>query len=109
MRGLVEADLTATRQAKGRSDPPRLLCHLGAVDVLGLERPDEPVQVVAHEIEDGSEEGVSSMGLHEVAVRGVDRGFRGRQPEDHPSVTGIDERKSQHVAEEPRSASGSWL
>ena len=42
MRGLVEADLAAARQAKGRFDPPGLLCHLGAVDVLGLERPDEP-------------------------------------------------------------------
>src|SRR5262249_16486778 len=59
-------------------------------------RPQNLLQVVAHEIEAGLEKRLPGR----LAVRGMDRELRGRQAEDQPAMADIDRGEAQDVAEE---------
>jgi hypothetical protein len=98
--GLVEANLAAAGKADGGFGAPRLFLDNRAPDFLGLERFDQRWQVVAHQVEHGTEEVTASVRLLGVSVRGMNAGFGGRKREDQPTLAGIDGAKSEDVAKE---------
>ena len=55
------------------------------------------MQVVAHQVEHGSEEVMAAVKLLILAIGRVDRSFGRRKLEDQPAVPDVDGRKLQHV------------
>src|SRR6185436_16837409 len=97
---LVETDLAAAGQHEGGLDPPGRLGNLAVADTLGCQRFEVGAQVVAHEVEDGSQELSLSMKLSTGFVGGMDGDLGGRERKDQPASTDVDETKSQDVAQE---------
>jgi hypothetical protein len=98
---LVESDLATAGQLDGGFDSPTRFVDLGAPYVLRLQEFDLLVQVITHEIEDGSQQVMTSVKLLAIlALGGMDSYFRGRKFEDQPAVTGVHPREVQDVAKE---------
>ena len=79
MRGLVEADLTPSREMELRHRAPSGFLHIRALDSLLRESGHLGLQVIGHEIQ--------LMTI--VAVRRMDGQFRRWQGEDQPPVPGV--------------------
>ena len=100
MRRLIQPNFASAGKSDVRQSPPRCLLHIGATDILLVERGDHRIKVVAHQIKYSAEQIVTSVLLREVTVHRVNGGFRGRNSENHPSVAYIYKGKPQDVAEE---------
>src|SRR5439155_80466 len=61
---------------------------------------DYAAQIVAHQIEKASQDGMFSMHLHKFAITGMDRQLGRRQCKYKPAIAEIDRRKFQHSFEE---------
>src|SRR5262249_48020206 len=101
MRRLIKSELATAGQLDGGADPPLLLFDLGTADVLRLEQLDLGGQVVAHEIEYGSQLAMAAVQHLPVGfIVRMDAGFRRGQLEDQPTASGVDGRELENVAKE---------
>jgi len=100
MRRLVQPDVAAAGERnRGRDSPIRRL-HLGAVHILRLQRRDETIEIVAHQIQDSTQQFMAGMTLRELSIRRVNRRFCGRHAENQPASADIDRRESKNIAKE---------
>jgi hypothetical protein len=97
---LVKTDLAPARKLDRRLDSPFGRFYFGAAHILGFQRFDHPIQIIAHEVQDRAKQLMLCVSLHEIIHGRMKREFRRRQRENQPSVACIDGAKAQDIAEE---------
>lgn len=100
MRGLIESNVPAAGQRDGRRVTPRRGLHLSAVNVFFFERRDRSLKIIAHQVEDCSQQLVSGMLLGELALERMKSGLGGRHGEDQPALPNIARAEAENVAKE---------
>src|SRR5262245_47399819 len=98
MRRLIQTELAAAGQLDRRPDAPPFSRDFGAADLLRLERLDESLKVVAHQVQMCAEHLVAGvLALTVALVCRMHRQLRGRHAEDQPSVPDIDVLEAEDV------------
>jgi len=98
MCGLVQPDAAAAGQRDRSGDSPIRRLHLGALHILRFQRCDKGIKIVALRVQHGAWQLLPGMLLGELAVQGVNRGFRGGHAEDQPAAPNVDGAEFKNIA-----------
>lgn len=90
MSWLIHADGATAGQRNGCAGAPGSLLNFRALYILRFENGDLRVQVVAHQVKDGSKKFATGVKWRVVAIGGMNCGFSPRQGEDEPTMSDID-------------------
>ena len=98
--GLIKANLATAWQSNGSFYSPSFLFHRRTAHVLSGKGLDSILQIVAHQVNDGSQEQMASMCLRRVPIDRVKRRIRRWNLEDEPASSNIDRGEGQYIAKE---------